>query len=61
LDIVKKIWPLSENFSPLLVSQAGYGPVTNSITSTVTGDKNVRRCDKILYAGPKSVRNILTN
>jgi len=26
LDIVQKIWPLSENFLPLLVSQAGYGP-----------------------------------
>jgi len=26
LDIVKKIWPLLENASPLLVSQAGYGP-----------------------------------
>jgi len=26
LDIVKKFGPLSENSSPLLVSQAGYGP-----------------------------------
>jgi len=25
LDIVQKIWALSENSSPLLVSQAGYG------------------------------------
>jgi len=33
----------------------------NSIASTVTGDNNVRRCKKILYAGPKSARNISTN
>jgi len=26
LDIVQKIWALSENSSPLLVFQAGYGP-----------------------------------
>jgi len=26
LDIVQKNWPLSENSSPLVVSQAGYGP-----------------------------------
>jgi len=26
LDIAKKFGPLSENFSPLLVSQDGYGP-----------------------------------
>jgi len=25
----------------------------NSIPSTVTGDKSVCRCEKILYAGPK--------
>jgi len=30
LDIVQKIWALSENSSPLLVSQAGYGPVGKS-------------------------------
>jgi len=31
LDIVKKIGPLSENSSPFLVSQAGYGPGGNSV------------------------------
>jgi len=29
LDIVQKIGPLSENSSPLLVSQAGNGPAFN--------------------------------
>jgi len=32
----------------------------NSIASKVTGDKSVRRCDKFLYASPKSAENILT-
>jgi len=29
LDIVKELWPLSENSSPALVSQAGYGPANH--------------------------------
>jgi len=33
----------------------------NSIVSTVSGDKSVRRYESILYAGPKSARNILKN
>jgi len=33
----------------------------SSIASTVTGDTNVRRCENILYAGPKSARNLFTH
>jgi len=32
-----------------------------SVTSTVTGDKSVRRCKKFFYSCPKSARNFLTN
>jgi len=33
----------------------------NSLALTVTGDNSVHCCEKKLYAGSKSARNILTN
>jgi len=33
----------------------------NLFSSALAGDKSVRRCKKILYAGAKSARNILIN
>jgi len=63
LDVVQKFGPLSENFSPLLVSQAGYGPgydtykiyFVNTTRFLLFGNGNLTRPIDFFVTGIRSI------